>query len=190
MVSATDLKNGTTFLMGKSPYVVIKYEHQKIGRGGATVKLKVKNLESGKLEEKTLSSNQRVDEIATIKRPLQYLYNDKNSASFMDPKTYVQTEIPKPLIEDQLEYIKEGEVVDVLFWSTKEGDRPLSVEIPPKVTLRVAETVPGVKGNSATNFYKPAKLENGLDLKVPLFIRAGDRVRVDTRTGEYVERVN
>lgn len=186
MLDATRLKNGTTFLMDGKPYKVVKYTHQKIGRGGANVKLKVRDLEKGTLVDKTLNSSAKLEEITTSKRSLQYLYDDGDNSVFMDPKSYEQTEISRDLVSDQLIYIKEGESVDVLFWE----DKPLSIDIAPKVALIVKETVPGVKGNSATNIYKPATMDNGLKLKVPLFIKAGDKIRVDTRTGEYVERVN
>jgi len=103
----------------------------------------------------------------------------------MDPKTFEQVEIPVNLAETELSFIQEGGTADVLFWE----ETPLSVEIAPKVTLKVTDTAPGVKGNSATNLYKPAVLENGLELKVPLFIKKGDKIRVDTKSKEYVERV-
>lgn len=186
MIEATNLKNGTTFLMDGKPFKVIKYTHQKIGRGGGLVKLVIRNLESGNQVEKTISSAAKVEDINTLKRSMQYLYKDENSAVFMDPKTYAQVEIPVDLAKEELSYIKEGEKADILFW---EG-RPLSVEIPPKVTLKVVDTAPGVKGNSATNLYKPATLENDLQLKVPLFVKTGDKIRVNTRKGEYVERVS
>lgn len=173
-------------MLSETPYRVVKYAHQKIGRGGATVKLSVRNLTNGNLEEKTMNSTLKVDEISTIKRKLTYLYNDGSTASFMDPNSFDQIEIPVSVLGDDLTYIKEGESVDVLFWN----DKALSVEIPPKVTLEVTETAPGVKGNSATNIYKPAKLENGLTIRVPLFIKNGEKVRIDTRTGEYVERAS
>ena len=185
MISATNLKKGTTFEMDGAPFRVVKYTHQKIGRGGANVKLVVRNLQSGKQEEKTINSNAKINEISTTKKPLQYLYNDGSNASFMDPKSFEQIEIPMKVIKNQLPFIKEGETADVLFWD----ERPLSVEIAPKVTLKVKETTPGTKGNSATNVFKPARLENGLEIKVPLFIKVGDKVRIDTRTGDYVERI-
>ncbi len=172
--------------MDDKPYRVVKYTHQKIGRGGATVKLKVRSLENGTLSDKTLNSSAKVDDITTNKKSLQYLYDDGDNSVFMDPETYDQIEIPNKLVSDQLVYIKEGESVNVLFWE----DKPLSIDIAPKVTLIVKETPPGVKGNSATNIYKPATMDNGLQIKVPLFIKVGDKIRVDTRTGEYVERVN
>jgi elongation factor P len=184
MINSTDLKNGISFLSNGKPYKVIKYSHIKIARGGATVRVTVKNLETGGVEDKTYSSNVKVEDIRTIKRRLQFLYIDGDSVVFMDPKSYDQVEISSSVIEDELPFIKEGGQVDVLFWEEK----ALSVDIPPKVELKVAETAPGVKGNSASNVYKTAKLENGLSVKVPLFIREGDKIRVDTRTSEYVER--
>ncbi|MBU1894580.1 MAG: elongation factor P [Candidatus Omnitrophica bacterium] len=185
MITATELKIGKTFVMDDKPYKVTKYQHQKIARSGGTVKLSVRNLETGSLEEKTLKSSHKVDEISTLKRPLQFLYKDASSVVFMDEVTYEQVEIPLAILADELIYIKEGETVNVLFWDS----RPLSIEIAPKVTLTIKETAPGVKGNTASNMYKPAMLENGLELKVPLFIKVGEKIRVDTRTGEYVERV-
>ena len=185
MISATDLKNGTAFLSYGKPYQVIKYSLIKMGRGGAVVKLTVRNLETGSTEEKSLSSNMAVDEVNTYKKRLQYLYTSGDGITFMDPKTFEQAEIPAVVLGEGKSYLKEGETIDVLFWDEK----PLSVEFPPKVELKVTECDPGVKGNSATNIYKPATLENGLTLKVPLFIKIGDKIKVDTRTGEYIERV-
>lgn len=186
MISATELKNGTTFLMDGRPYQVVKYAHSKIGRGGANVKVSVRNLESGNLSEKTFSSSNKFEEVTTNKKRMQYLYNESGTVYFMDNTTYEQNESSASVLGDLIKFVKEGEEVNVLFWD----ERILSIEIPPKVVLDVAETEPGVKGNSATNIYKPAKLSNGLELKVPLFIKSGDKVRVDTRTSEYVERVN
>ncbi|OGM15338.1 elongation factor P [Candidatus Woesebacteria bacterium RBG_19FT_COMBO_42_9] len=192
MIAATDLKNGATFLSNDEPYQVIKYSLIKMGRGGAVVKVTAKNLMSGSIEERSFSSNVTVDEVTTTKRQLQYLYKDAKSAVFMDPKSYEQVEIPLSILGDQILFVKEGGNATILFWSfggaQDKEDKALSIEIPPKVTFVVRETDPGVKGNSATNIYKPATLENGLKLKVPLFIEKGDRITVDTRTGEYVER--
>ena len=184
MISSTELKNGTTFLSEGKPYKVIKYSHIKIARGGATVRVTARNLESGGVEDKTYNSNVKVEDINTQKKRLQFLYVDQNMALFIDPTTYDQVEIATSVVKNELPFIKEGEKVDVLYWE----DKALSVDIPPKVTLEVVETDPGVKGNSASNVYKSAILENGLSVKVPLFIEKGDGVRVDTRTSEYVER--
>jgi elongation factor P len=184
MIQSTDLKNGITFLRNSQPYKVVKYEFIKMGRGGATVKLIAKNLITGATENISYSSNVSVDEANTSRRVLQYLYKDNTMAFFMDQKTFDQIEIPLTVLENQILYIKEGENVAVSFWE----DKPLAVELTPKVTLKIAETDPGVKGNSASNMYKSAVLENGVTLKVPLFINSGERIVVDTRTGEYVER--
>ena len=184
MVEATELKNGVTFLSDGKPFKVIKYSLVKMGRGGATVRVIAMNLETGDVLEKTFSSNIKVTSISTVKRKLQHLYSDGNTVTFMDPKSFEQIGIPQHLINQELPYIKEGETADILFWDEK----PLSIDIPSKVTLKVVETPPGVKGNSASNVYKSAVLENGNSLKVPLFINTGDLIRVDTRTGEYMER--
>ncbi|KKQ41053.1 MAG: elongation factor P, elongation factor EF-P [Microgenomates group bacterium GW2011_GWC1_37_8] len=192
MIQSTDLKNGTTFLSNGKPYKVLKYSHIKVGRGGATVRVIARNLIDGNIEEKTFSSNVKVDEVNTSKRKLQFLYIDGINVVFMDPRNFEQVEIEKDVIEGELPYIKEGQEVNVLFWSfggaQDKEDRPLSIDIPPKVKLEVVDTDPGVKGNTASNVYKPAVLENGLSVKVPLFINKEDSVVVDTRTGEYVER--
>lgn len=184
MIPTTDLKNGTTFMVNSTPYKVVKYSLIKMGRGGATVRVTARNLLTGTIEDKTFSSNVKVESIDTGKRKLQYLFADSSNATFIDPNNYEQVEIPRQVIAGELPFIKEGDNVDVLFWQ----NRALSLEIAPKTTLTVTSTDPGVKGNSATNVFKPAKLENGLEVKVPLFIKTGDKIRVDTRTGEYVER--
>lgn len=184
MINSTDLKNGVTFLYYEKPYKVIKYSLIKMGRGGATVKLMARNMETGATTPLSFSSNVKVDEVRTSKKRLQYLFKDNVTATFMDPNTFEQVEIPVSVIESELPFIKEGDSVDVLFWSEK----PLSVDIAPKIVLEVVETDPGVKGNSASNMYKSATLENGIDIKVPLFIEKGEKIRVDTRTGEYIER--
>ena len=185
MINATDLKNGVAFLRYAKPYQVIKYSLIKMGRGGAVVKLTARNLESGGIEEISFSSNVAVDEVNTFKKKLQYLYKSGDSIIFMDPKSFEQAEIPLAVLGEAATFLKEGQEVDVLFWD----ERPLSVELQPKITLTVTECDPGVKGNSATNIYKQATLENGLKLKVPLFIKVADKIRVDTRTGEYLERI-
>ncbi|KKQ24566.1 MAG: elongation factor P [Candidatus Woesebacteria bacterium GW2011_GWA1_37_8] len=184
MIASTSLRAGVTFLANDKPYRVIKYLLVKQGRGGATVRVTVRNLESGGVEEKTYSSNVKVEDISTQKRQLQYLYSDGSNVMFMDPRSYDQVEVPLKTIEDDIKYIKEGQTVSVLFWEEK----ALGIEIQPKIILEITDTPPGVKGNSASNIYKTAKLENGITTKVPLFINTGEKIVVDTRTGEYVER--
>ncbi|HEX6976744.1 MAG TPA: elongation factor P [Patescibacteria group bacterium] len=184
MLNSTELKNGVTFLRNNKPYKVVKYSLIKMGRGGATVKLLARNLENGATEPLSLSSNVKVEDFSTQKRRLQYLYKDAQNAVFMNPESFEQVEIPLSVIGDDIAYIKEGSEADVLYWEEK----ALSIDLPPKIVLEVVDTDPGVKGNSASNIYKSATLENGLNVKVPLFIKAGEKVRVDTRTGEYIER--
>jgi len=184
MIQATDLKAGITFLVNGEPYRVIKYNLIKMGRGGATVRVSARNLLTGAVVDKTFSSNAKVEEVTTTKKKLDFLYSDGKMAFFMNPVTFEQVELTVELIKEQLTFIKEGSEVDILFW----GDKPLLIDIPPKVILKVVKTAPGVKGNSAANVFKAAELENGLEVKVPLFINEGDSVRVDTRTGEYIER--
>lgn len=188
MLETTDLKNGSTFLWDGKPYKVLKYKHTKIGRGGAIVRVTVRDLISGSVEDKTFSSNVKVESVVATKKRLQFLYSDNKSAYFLEPETFEQVEISKEIVGEDLRYIKEGEGVSVLFWSDKGVAKPLSIEIPAKVELRVVETTPGIKGNSATNIFKLARLENGISIKIPLFVNSGDSVIVDTRNGEYVER--
>ncbi len=183
-MNATDLKNGETFLHYGKPYQVVKYNLIKMGRGSAYVKITAKNMESGGTEEISYQSNASVEEANTGKRKLQYLYKDALTAYFMDPKSFEQIEIPLKVLGDQVLFLREGSEPTVLFWE----DKPLSIDIPPKVVLEVTETDPGVKGNSASNIYKSAVLENGLKVKVPLFIGVGEKIRVDTRTWDYIER--
>ncbi len=183
-MNSTDLKNGATFLHYGHPYQVVKYSLIKMGRGGAVVKVVAKNLEDGGNQEISYSSNVSVEEANTTKRQLQYLYKDAVNAVFMDPRSFEQVEIPLKVLGEQMLFVKEGAESTVLFWDEK----ALSIDIPPKVVLTVKETDPGVKGNSASNFLKSATLENGLKVKVPLFINAGEKIRVDTRTWDYIER--
>lgn len=185
MINSTDLRNGTTFIVDGAPYVVLEYKFIKMGRGGATVRVTARNLKTGSTEEKTYSSNVTVEDAATSKRSLQYLYQDGEEVVFMDPRTFEQASIARRVLKDQIPYLREGDLVNVLYW----GEEPLSVELPLKIELKVTETDPGIKGNSASNMLKNATLENGLVVRVPLFINNGDKVRVDTRSGTYVERV-
>ena len=186
MISATELKGGVTFLANGKPYQVIKYTLIKMGRGGAVVKVTARNLESGSIEEKSFSSNASLEGVNTYKKKLQFLYKNSTNCVFMDAKTYEQVEVPLAVLGESVVFLNEGENVDVLFYD----DKALLAQLPPKVTMKVVECDPGGKGNSATNIYKPAILENGLKIKLPLFIKVGDKIRVDTRTGEYVEREN
>lgn len=183
-INATDLRAGIAFLYEGKPFKVTKYNLIKMGRGGATVRVNCINIENGANIEHAFSSNLSFERIELLKKKLQYLYKDGKVATFMNPMSYDQVEVPLSILGSDIYYIKEGEEVNILFWN----DRAMSVDLSPKVTLEVVDCDPGVKGNSASNFLKSAKLENGLDVKVPLFIEVGEKIKVDTRSGEYVER--
>lgn len=185
MISVTELKNGTIFEDQGQLLQVLSYEHIKLGRGSATIKVKVKNLRSGSTIAKSFISGARISDISVQKKDLQFLYKDNDSLYFMDPKSFEQISIPVVRFASEHQYLKEGESFSVSFF----GDEPLSLNLPPKMELKVAETGPSIRGNSATNIYKDAVLENGLKTKVPFFIKVGDSIRIDTRTGEYSEKV-
>ncbi len=185
MIGVTELRAGKTFKEKGDPYLVLKYEHTKIGRGTANIKVKVRNLRTGSVMEKTFISGAKVEEVSTQKKKLQYLYSDQTGYHFIDPKSYEQFVISPQLLEDQTNFLKEEAKIDVLFIEAE----PVSVELPTKMKFKIRETGPGIKGNSATNIFKPAILENGVKIKVPLFIKTGEEIWLDTRTGEYLERV-
>jgi elongation factor P len=185
MISVTELRAGKTFKEDSQSYLVVKYEHTKMGRGTASIKVRVKNLKTGSVTEKSFISGARVEEVATLKRKLQFLYQDQSGFYFMEPKTFEQVEIPASLLKEQKDFLKEETLVDVLFVE----DEPVSVELAPKIKFKIRETGPGVKGDSATNIFKPAVLDNGMKIKVPLFVETGEEIWVDTRSGEYLERV-
>ena len=186
MISVTELRAGTIFEESGNLFSVLSYEHIKMGRGSANIKVKVKNLRSGANTEKSFINGAKVNNVQVLKRDIQYLYKDGENAYFMDPKTFDQISIPLSIIGDDAPYLKEGENFNVSFLESE----ALTLNLPPKMDFTVAETGPGLKGNSATNIYKDATLENGLRTRVPLFIKAGDRVRIDTRTSDYSQKVN
>lgn len=188
MISVTELRSGTVFSMDGQPWVVLKYEHIKMGRGSAQIKVKVRGLKSGSVVEKMFQNGAKVDDLTTLKRPLQYLYRDGENYVFMDPKSFEQISLTGEMVGDQSVYLKEGVMINVAFLEEDGEMTPLSLELPMKMEFSVAETDPGVKGDSAVNIFKSAKLDNGLTVKVPLFVEVGERVIIDTRTGEYMSR--
>lgn len=184
MIDVNHLRNGTTFKLDGQPFIVLKYEFTKMGRGNATIKVKVRNLETQALTIKSFSSGNSVEDIQLIRKKMQYLYSDANNSVFMDLESFEQIEVDNELIIDQKPYLSDGLEVQVLFWEEK----ALSVELPPKLIFTVKETGPGEKGNSVSNMYKPAILNNGLQIKIPLFIKQGEKISADTRDGTYVSR--
>ena len=185
MIPVQDLRNGMTFLMDGQLYITQKYEHIKMGRGSATIKIKAKNLLTGATTDKSFINSARVEETITTRRPMQYLYKDGQNFVFMDPKTFEQIGISSDVVSSEKQYLQENVLVNILFWE----DRPLWIELPPKMEFTIVETDPGIKGNSAANMYKSAKLDNGMSVRVPLFINEGEKIMVDTRDGSYAERV-
>lgn len=183
MISVTELRSGTIFEDNGNLYQVLYYEHIKMGRGSANIKVKIKNVRSGSITDKSFISGAKVNDVRVLKKELQYLYKDEDSAYFMDPLTFEQIEILLRILPEH-QYLKEGETFSVSFLK----DEPLFLNLPPKMEFTVIDTGPSIRGNSATNIYKDATLENGLKTKVPLFIKVGDRVKVDTRTENYSEK--
>ncbi len=186
MIGVTELRAGTIYEESGSLFQVLSYEHIKMGRGSANIKVKVKNLRNGSTTEKSFMNGARVSDVQVLKRDVSYLYSDDASAYFMDPKSFEQTLVPLSLIGDSAKYLKEGESYNLSF----RGAEALALNLPSKMDFSVAEADAGVKGNSASNIYKDAVLDNGMHTRVPLFIKAGDKVRIDTRTGEYSQKVN
>ncbi|MEK7595740.1 MAG: elongation factor P [Patescibacteria group bacterium] len=184
MLNVTDLKNGTVFKEDKAPYLVLRYELIKLARQGAYIKVKAKNLLSGAVIERSWHSNLAVEEADISKKNAQYLYKDGNNFVFMDPKNYEQEYIAEGLIGDSAKFLKEGDTLQVLYYE----DKPIAVELPLNSIFEVTYTEPGYKGDTASNTLKPATIESGAQIKVPLFINIGDKIKVDTRTGEYIER--
>lgn len=183
MISVNDLRAGAAFEESGEIYKVLSFEHIKMGRGSANIKVKVKNLRTGSSTEKGFTNGASVSDIVLDKREYQFLYKDAESVYFMDPRTFEQKSVPLRNLSG-VEFLKEGEIVSLEFY----GDEALDLILPPKVTLKIADTAPGVRGNSASNMYKDATLENGITTRVPLFINIGDSIVIDTRDASYTKR--
>jgi len=186
MISVTKLRSGATFEMDGKPYRVTDYKHTHLSRGSGTIRVKARELESGRLVNLTFKSGDQVQDISVERYQMQFLYGDGQELHFMNPNTYEQLTMESKVVGDGAKFLREGENVFVLFWDEK----PLDIDLAPKVEMEVIECAPGEKGNSASNVYKDSVVEGGLKVRVPLFINVGDRIRVDTRSGEYVERAS
>ena len=182
---AGDLRNGTTFEMDNSVFRVVEFQHVKPGKGAAFVRTKIKNVITGAVLEKTFNPSEKLQGAEIEKRDMQYLYNDGDLYYFMDNETYEQIPLNEEHLGDSLKYIKENMNVKILSFK----GNVFAVEPPMFVELEVKYTEPGFAGNTTTTSGKPAKLENGLEISVPMFINIGDVIKIDTRTGEYMERV-
>ncbi len=184
MANTTDFRNGFTMLLDGELFQISEFQHVKPGKGGAFVRTKLKNVQTGAVLERTFRSGDKVEEVRLEKREMQYLYQDGDQYHFMDLETYEQITIGAGTVGTATTLLKENETVYVL---TALG-KPIGVDLPNFVQLRVTRTEPGMKGDTATGAVKPATLETGHQVQVPLFINEGDLLKVDTRTGEYVER--
>jgi elongation factor P len=185
VLGLTDLKAGVTIELEGQPYQIISNEHSKMGRGGAVMRTKLKNLVTGAALERTFKASDKVEAARLEKKGVQYLYRDGDALTFMDSATFEQSVLGVGELGGVVQFLKEGESYELLLFR----GRAISVDLPAKVVLGVTHTEPGEKGNTANAATKPATLETGLTLQVPLFVKMGDQVRVDTRTGQYVERV-
>jgi len=184
-LNVTDLRNGIVFKEGSNILQVLSYDHVKMGRGSGNVKVKVKNLRSGAVVEKSYITGARVEEANVEKKKAQFLYRDGDTYSFMDPVSFEQFTVTAQVLGDQVKYLKDG--LDVLLIVSEE--EVLGLELPMSLTYTVAETGPEEKGNTVSNVYKDATLDNGLVVKVPMFMDVGEKVKVDTRSGQYIGRV-
>lgn len=185
MISVTELRAGTVFEDHDQVFQVLSYEHIKMGRGSANIKVRVKNIQTGATTDKSFINGARVNDLYITKKNLQYLYQDKEKAFFMNEQNFEQIEVPIKVLEGD-KYLKPGENFSLSFLDNK----VIGLNLPSKMEFKVVDTEPGVKGNSATNIYKDAILENNIRTKVPLFIKNGDRVVIDTRTGAYAEKAS
>jgi len=182
---AGDVRNGTTFELDNSVFKVVEFQHVKPGKGAAFVRTKLKNVITGAVLERTFNPSEKLQGAEIEKRDMQYLYNDGDLYYFMDNENYEQMPLNKEQLGDSLKYIKENMSVKVLSFKGK----VFSVEPPMFVELEVTYTEPGFAGNTTTTSGKPATLENGSEILVPLFVNIGDVIKIDTRTGEYMERI-
>ena len=185
MISTSDFRNGMTIEMEGTLYNILFFQHVKPGKGGAFVRSRLKNLKTGAVLEKTFRAGEKVEVAVLDKRKMQFLYEESGSYHFMDTDTYEQMAIGLDDLGETAPFLKEDIIVEMSLYE----ERPIGVELPIFVELEVAETAPGVKGDTASGGSKPATLETGATVQVPLFMEAGNVIKVDTRSGEYVERV-
>ena len=185
VISTNQFKNGTHIEVGGTTYRIMEFQHVKPGKGGAFVRTRLRKLDDGSVIDKTFRAGEKFRPVRTETRKMQYLYDSADAAVFMDTRSYEQTEIPRDTIVDEMRWVLPNDHVDLLLVD----ERPAGVQVPSAVDMTVTQTDPGLKGDTASGGgTKPATLESGVTVQVPLFVNEGDRVRVDTRSGEYVAR--
>jgi elongation factor P len=186
MLSMSEIKLGKVLDVNKEPFIVIRTDHHKMGRGGAVLKVKMRNLINGNVLEKTYQGNDKVEEAQTETKKANYMYKDASEAVFMDNSTYEQFTLALEDIGDKAQFLKEGTDVDTLYYN----DRPVTISLPVKMDFKVVSAPPAIKGNSVGSVTKQVEIETGAKINTPVFIDEGEMIRINTDTGEYVERVN
>lgn len=186
MLNFNEIKTGKVIKVNGEPFVIVKADHHKMGRGGAVLKTKCRNLINGNVLEKTFQGAEKAEEAETETKKANFMYKDKDQAYFMDNESYEQFNLDVEGLGEQARFLKDDTDVDVLYFES----RPATISLPIKMDFKVTSAPPGVKGNSAGNINKTVELETGATINAPMFINEGDVVRVNTETGEYVERAN
>lgn len=184
MISTGELKRGFVIELDNELWQVVEYNHLKLGRGSAQVRMKLKNVRTGSNVEKTVQAGEKFPRVRLDHHSVQFLYEDDGLYHFMDTDTYDQLALNKDILGDNVKWLVENMTLDLMTY----GDEPIDVELPITVELEIVETEPGFKGDTATGGNKPAKVSTGATVQVPLFVSQGDRIRIDTRTGQYIER--
>ncbi|MBV6652330.1 MAG: elongation factor P [Mameliella sp.] len=186
MATTSDIRKGMCLEHNNDIFAIIEFQHVKPGKGAAFVRTKIKSLTSGKVLDHTFSAGHKVHEVRVERRKFQYLYSDDMGFHFMNNETYEQVALNDKIVE-HADFLKEGMEVDIIYHAEKE--LPLTMEMPQYIILEITYTEPGVKGDTATNAMKPATVETGAEVRVPLFINQGDKVKIETESGSYMERV-
>jgi len=186
MLNFNEIKTGRVIKLNAEPYIIIKTDHHKMGRGGAVLKIKCRNLINGNILERTYQGAEKAEEAGTETKKANFMYKDKDQAYFMDNTSFEQFNLNLEELGEQVQFLKDGTDVDVLYFES----RPVTISLPIKMEFKVVSAPPGVKGNSAGNVNKQVEIETGAKINVPMFINEGDLIRINTDTGEYVERAN
>lgn len=185
MISTSDLKRGMTLELDGDLWNVLEYNHLKLGRGSAQARLKLRNVRTGTTVERTFQAGERFRRAILDRKEVQYLYHEDATYYFMDTESFDQIQMTGGQLGDTVSYLADSQMLELLTY----GDDPIGIELPPSVELTVIQTDPGLRGDTATAGTKPATLETGLVVQVPLFVNEGERLRIDTRSGSYIERV-
>ena len=186
MATTTDIKNGAVLKIDGNLWSVVEFQHVKPGKGGAFVRTKLRNITSGKVVDRTFNAGAKIETATVDRSDYQYLYQDGEDYVFMDMKTYDQINVPATVVGDAANYMLESQTATIAM---NEGN-PLYIELPASVVLEITYTEPGLQGDRSTGGTKPAKVETGYEIQVPLFLETGTKIKVDTRTGDYLGRVN